>query len=109
MQSRRIRPRHPCFFPTRLIERDPLIMQTRKWQPSGFIKASAVAHAGALAALAIPGGAAWSLGALIANHAALTAAGLWPRSSLLGPNILRLDTGREEVAITIDDGPNPDV
>lgn len=84
-------------------------MQTQKWQPSGFIKASAVAHAGALAALALPGGAAWSVAALIANHAALTAAGLWPRSSLLGPNILRLDCGRPEVAITIDDGPEPAV
>jgi peptidoglycan-N-acetylglucosamine deacetylase len=84
-------------------------MQNRKWQPSGFIKASAVAHAGALAALAVPGAAPWSLAALIANHAALTAAGLWPRSSLLGPNILRLDSGRPEIAITIDDGPNPAV
>jgi peptidoglycan-N-acetylglucosamine deacetylase len=84
-------------------------MQTRKWQPSGFIKASAVAHAGALAALAVPGAAPWSLALLIANHAALTAAGLWPRSSLLGPNILRLDSGRSEVAITIDDGPDPAV
>jgi peptidoglycan/xylan/chitin deacetylase (PgdA/CDA1 family) len=84
-------------------------MQTRKWQPSGFIKASAVAHAGALAALAVPGGAAWSLAALIANHAVLTAAGLWPRSSLLGPNLLRLDSGRPEIAITIDDGPNPEI
>lgn len=84
-------------------------MQTSKWQPSGFIKASAVAHAGALAALAVPGAAPWSLAALIANHAALTAAGLWPRSSLLGPNLLRLDSGRPEIAITIDDGPNPDI
>ncbi|MGV3742423.1 MAG: polysaccharide deacetylase family protein [Burkholderiaceae bacterium] len=84
-------------------------MQTSKWQPSGFIKVSAVAHAGALAALAVPGGAPWSLAALIANHAALTAAGLWPRNRLLGPNILRLDSGRPEIAITIDDGPNPDV
>lgn len=84
-------------------------MQTSKWQPSGFIKASAVVHAGALAALAIPGGAPWSLATLIANHAALTAAGLWPRSRLLGPNILRLDSGRPEIAITIDDGPNPAV
>lgn len=84
-------------------------MQTQKWQPSGFIKASAVAHAGALASLAIPGGAPWSLAVLLANHAALTAAGLLPRSSLLGPNVLRLDSGRPEVAITIDDGPDPEV
>lgn len=81
-------------------------MQTQKWQPSGFIRASALVHAGAMAALAVPGGAPWSLAALVANHAALTAAGLWPRSRLLGPNILRLDSGRPEVVITIDDGPD---
>jgi chitin deacetylase len=84
-------------------------MPTQKWQPTGFIKASAVAHAGALAALAVPGAAPWSLALLVANHAALTAAGLWPRSSLLGPNVLRLDSGRPEIAITIDDGPNPEI
>jgi chitin deacetylase len=39
----------------------------------------------------------------------LAAAGLWPRSTLLGPNILRLPGTRPEVAITIDDGPDPEV
>jgi peptidoglycan/xylan/chitin deacetylase (PgdA/CDA1 family) len=46
------------------------------------------------------------------NHVGLAAAGLWPRSQLLGPNWTCLPTqngvsGR--VAITIDDGPDPDV
>ena len=80
-----------------------------KWQPSGFIKASAVLHAGAAAALLWPPTMALGIGSLLANHAVLAAAGLWPRSTLLGPNVLRLPSGRPEIALTIDDGPDPDV
>jgi len=45
-----------------------------------------------------------------ANQALLCAQGLWPRSTLLGPNWTRLprDIG-PAVAITIDDGPDPNV
>ena len=42
----------------------------------------------------------------------LAVPGLWPRSTCLGPNMVRLpDTAvqRGEVAITIDDGPDPEV
>lgn len=42
----------------------------------------------------------------------LMAAGLWPRSTCLGSNLVRLPaaaTQRGEVAITIDDGPDPDI
>jgi peptidoglycan/xylan/chitin deacetylase (PgdA/CDA1 family) len=54
----------------------------------------------------------WALGAVVADHLALTAAGLWPRASLLGPNWTRLPAdavARAEIAITIDDGPDPQV
>ncbi|MDX8399529.1 MAG: polysaccharide deacetylase family protein [Gallionellaceae bacterium] len=54
----------------------------------------------------------WTLGIIFTNHIALTIAGLIPRSAILGPNITRLPTAatlRGEVAITIDDGPNPEV
>jgi peptidoglycan/xylan/chitin deacetylase (PgdA/CDA1 family) len=54
----------------------------------------------------------WTLGVVIANHLQLTALGLWPRSRALGANLTRLPaaaTARGEVAITIDDGPDPDV
>jgi peptidoglycan/xylan/chitin deacetylase (PgdA/CDA1 family) len=54
----------------------------------------------------------WSLGALVADHLVLTAAGLWPRSRLLGPNWTRLPaaaTARRAAAITIDDGPDPEI
>lgn len=84
-------------------------MHKEKWQPSGFIKASAVLHAGAVAALVWPHTAMFGVAGLLANHAALIAAGLWPRSTLLGPNVLRLAGGRAEVALTIDDGPDPEV
>jgi peptidoglycan/xylan/chitin deacetylase (PgdA/CDA1 family) len=49
---------------------------------------------------------------VIVNHSIITLAGLIPRSTLLGPNITRLPQAaaqRGEVAITIDDGPNPEV
>jgi peptidoglycan/xylan/chitin deacetylase (PgdA/CDA1 family) len=86
---------------------------SRRWSPSPLLYASAALHLGAAAAvLARPRAWPWALGALVANHAALAAAGLWPRSQLLGPNWIRLpaqNEGAARVAITIDDGPDPDV
>jgi peptidoglycan/xylan/chitin deacetylase (PgdA/CDA1 family) len=64
------------------------------------------------AAMALPQVAWWAVGAVALNHAAITAAGLWPRSSLLGPNITRLPAQaarRRQIAITFDDGPDPAV
>src|ERR1700760_2238217 len=82
-----------------------------EWRPSPLLYASAAAHAGAAAwALLRPQSWPWALGLLVANHAAIAAAGLWPRSSLLGPNWTRLPrTAGSAVAITIDDGPDRDV
>lgn len=54
---------------------------------------------------------AW-LAALALNHLVLTVAGLLPRCALLGPNLRRLPAAacaRGEVAITLDDGPDPEV
>src|SRR5690606_6812538 len=45
-------------------------------------------------------------------HGALVWGGLWPRSTWLGPNLVHLPTAsavRGEVALTFDDGPNPQV
>src|SRR5882724_7115577 len=85
----------------------------RRWSPPPLLYASAAVHLGAAAAaLARPRLWPWALGALVANHVALAAAGLWPRSQLLGPNWTRLparDGISAAVAITIDDGPEPDV
>jgi peptidoglycan/xylan/chitin deacetylase (PgdA/CDA1 family) len=81
------------------------------WPPA--IQASAVVHVAAVGAgLLVPGAWPWAIGAIVLNHAVITAAGLTPRSSLLGPNVTRLPAGaaaRREVAITIDDGPDPEV
>jgi peptidoglycan/xylan/chitin deacetylase (PgdA/CDA1 family) len=83
-----------------------------RWKPAPLLLASCAVHLGAAAALVMrPREWPWGLGALLANHVALAAAGLWPRSQLLGPNWTRLpDRGLERgVAITIDDGPDPQV
>lgn len=57
----------------------------------------------------------WTLSAVLADHLLLAGSGLWPRSHLLGPNWTHLPRAaaggppRAAVAITIDDGPDPEV
>jgi peptidoglycan/xylan/chitin deacetylase (PgdA/CDA1 family) len=54
----------------------------------------------------------WALGAVAANHLLLTAVMLWPRNQLLGANLVRLPAAaaaRNEVSLTFDDGPDPEV
>jgi peptidoglycan/xylan/chitin deacetylase (PgdA/CDA1 family) len=86
---------------------------SRRWSPPPLLYASAAVHLGAAAAaLARPRAWPWALGAVVLNHAVLAAAGLWPRSRLLGPNWTRLPAetaAAGTVAITIDDGPDPEV
>lgn len=83
------------------------------WQPTPAIKASVAIHGAAAASLAVvPQHWPLALAAFAANQAVLVAAGLWPRSTLLGPNLTRLPAAaiaRREIALTIDDGPDPDV
>jgi len=77
------------------------------------VRASVAVHAAAAGvALLWPAAWPWAAGVVLLNHAGLSAAGLWPRSALLGPNISRLPgaaAARSEIAITIDDGPDPEV
>jgi peptidoglycan/xylan/chitin deacetylase (PgdA/CDA1 family) len=81
--------------------------------PPTLLYASGALHIGAAGvALAQPRLWPWALGAVVANHAVLAGAGLWPRSQLLGPNWTRLPARAgavPAVAITIDDGPDPEV
>ena len=85
----------------------------RRWRAAPLVKASAAFHIGAGALLvAAPALWPWAAGALLANHALLSATGLWPRSTGLGANISRLPAAagaRGELALTIDDGPDPRV
>ncbi len=84
-----------------------------RWVPSPLLLASAALHAGAglacCCARACGRGRSAAWRRIICCSAA---AGLWPRSQLLGPNWTRLpaqSADRGEVAITIDDGPDPEV
>ena len=87
--------------------------QAAAWRPALLLKASVACHLGAgVAAAAMPMEWPWAVGAVALNHVVLTATGLWPRSTWLGPNLLRLPApgaARNEIAITFDDGPDPAV
>jgi peptidoglycan-N-acetylglucosamine deacetylase len=87
--------------------------KTSRWRPAPLLVASAAVHVGAAATLiARPRAWPWALGAVLANHVVLAAAGLWPRSQLLGANWTRLPGHggvAPGIAITIDDGPDPDI
>ena len=74
------------------------------------LKISALLHVAALAAvLADHARWPWALALVVANHAVLVLGSLLPRSRLLGPNLTRLPPGVSRVALTIDDGPDPQV
>ena len=81
------------------------------WHTPLLIRASMALHLLALLAfIAAPGQWPWALAVVVANHLLIVATGLWPRSNWLGPNWTRLPTAatsRHEIALTIDDGPDP--
>lgn len=85
----------------------------RPWKPSPLIAGSIALHAaGLLAAAALPEWWPWLLAGAVTNQSVLTGAGLWPRSSILGQNWRQLTpsaVAARQVAITIDDGPDPEV
>ena len=88
-------------------------MRNPRWRPTLLIRATMALHLLALLAVIVePGHWRWALGAVLASHVLIVAIGLWPRSHWLGPNWTRLPaaaTARNEVALTIDDGPDPAV
>lgn len=88
-------------------------MPEHTWKPGGLLRASAALHVLALTAVIFePGLWPWALAAVVLNHGLIAFAGLWPRSRWLGPNWTRLPTAaaaRREIALTIDDGPDPAV
>jgi peptidoglycan-N-acetylglucosamine deacetylase len=84
-----------------------------RWKPPALVAGSLAIHgAAAVACLAAPHYWPWLLGAALADHLAVAQACLRPRSRLLGPNLTRLPEAaarRGEVALTFDDGPDPEV
>ena len=87
----------------------------RAWRPAPLVGGSLALHVGAAAVvLGRPQWWAWALSAVAADHLLLAAAGLWPRSQVLGPNWTRLPPradGAEApaIALTLDDGPDPEI
>ncbi|WP_431280934.1 polysaccharide deacetylase family protein [Humitalea sp. 24SJ18S-53] len=82
----------------------------RAWSPAPSIRASFALHGlGAVVVAAQPQAWPQVLGVLAFNHALLTCC-MHPRSAILGPNMTRLPAAdRAQVALTFDDGPDPDV
>jgi predicted exporter/peptidoglycan/xylan/chitin deacetylase (PgdA/CDA1 family) len=86
---------------------------SRTWRPAPAMELTLMLHAaGAVVLVLRPALWPWVLGAIAANHLLLLAAVLWPRGQALGPNLVRLPApaaGRNEVCLTFDDGPHPDL
>jgi peptidoglycan/xylan/chitin deacetylase (PgdA/CDA1 family) len=84
-----------------------------RWRPAPAIAGSIGLHCAACATALVEFEAwPWALAAVAANHLVLGIAGMWPRSTLLGPNLTRLPEAarrRGEIALTFDDGPDPEV
>ena len=83
------------------------------WRPAPAIRLSAWWHAGCVVVVIVqPALWPWALLALLANHLLLSAAVLWPRGRVLGPNLTRLPpaaAARNEISLNFDDGPDPEV
>ena len=86
---------------------------SRSYRPTPLLAGSATLHAAAAVALAAaPRHWPAVAGTLFASHVVLAGVSLWPQSRLFGPNRSRLPedaAGRGEVALTFDDGPDPEV
>jgi peptidoglycan/xylan/chitin deacetylase (PgdA/CDA1 family) len=93
--------------------RSPTEATMRAWRPTVFLKFSMALHAVALLLVLVkPALWPWLLAAVLCDHIAITLVALWPQSTMLGPNLVRLPESaarRGEVAITIDDGPDAEV
>ncbi len=88
-------------------------LPSQAWHAPLLIRGSMACHVGAAVSVAPhPELWPWALGAIALNQVVLTVASLTPRCDWLGENIRRLPDAaarRGEIALTFDDGPNPDV
>ena len=89
------------------------LARPRGWRPGPFLLIQLALHGAALLQLMIyPQEWCWAAATVLLSQLMLMAACLWPRSTCLGANLVRLPTAavqRGEVALTIDDGPDPQV
>lgn len=84
--------------------------ERRRYQPTPFLLGSAALHAAGLLTVALaPRHWPAVAGTLFANHVVIATFSLWPQSRVLGPNLSRLPGTADEVALTFDDGPDPEV
>ncbi len=85
----------------------------RAWQPGPLHWVLAGSHVAGLASIAIqPALWPWAVAAMCGSHALNLAFGLAPATTALGPVISELSPAsaeRGEVALTFDDGPDPEV
>ncbi len=85
----------------------------RPWRFPPSVRTSAAVTAGALGSLGVaPQHWPWAATAIAGCHLTLAAAGLVPKSRLLGPNRTRLPssvTSPPAISLTFDDGPDPRV
>lgn len=81
------------------------------WQKNTLVRISVIVHLLALLAIVIkPAFWPWIGLVVLINHIIVAAAGLWPRSQCLGVNWSQLpkqSIDNNEIALTIDDGPDP--
>lgn len=85
-------------------------MTVEAWRLPPFLRASVGLHAaGAATLLLAPERWPVVVGGLLLDHGLIGAAAMWPRSTLLGANVTRLPRASNEVALTFDDGPHPEV
>lgn len=86
-------------------------MPNSRWQPTLLVSLSVALHLLVLMFVIMqPELWHWALAMILANHCLLTFVGMSPRSHWLGSNWTRLPaaaTARNEIALTIDDGPDP--
>lgn len=84
-----------------------------QWTPTRVVRFSVLAHVFVVLTLfACPEWWRWLLAALLGNHTVLAFLVIWPRDRLLGANLVTLPRSSREhsyVALTFDDGPDPNV
>lgn len=83
------------------------------WHAPVLVKASLACHVGAVLAVVVESALwPWAAALLVLDHIALIVGVLSPRTSWMGANMRRLPEAavqRRQVAITLDDGPDPAV